>query len=44
MKGNYIKKNKINCSRDYSGEFLLLEEDKDFTFSKFDVKTLTEKY
>lgn len=44
MRGNYIKKNKQICSRDCSGQFQICEEEKDVTFSKLDIKTLTEKY
>ncbi|CAK56327.1 unnamed protein product (macronuclear) [Paramecium tetraurelia] len=44
MKGNHIKKNKQSCSRDHSGQFQLAEEEKDVTFSKLNIKTLTEKF
>ncbi|CAD8057491.1 unnamed protein product [Paramecium sonneborni] len=44
MRGNHIKKNKQICSRDHSGQFQLCEDDKDITFSKLDIKTLTEKF
>ncbi|CAD8131987.1 unnamed protein product [Paramecium octaurelia] len=44
MRGNHIKKNKQMCSRDFSGQFHISEDQKDDNFSKLDIKTLTEKF
>ncbi|CAD8150352.1 unnamed protein product [Paramecium pentaurelia] len=44
LKGNHNKKYKKICNRAHSGQIQLCEEDKDVTFSKLDIKTLTEKF
>ncbi|CAK82122.1 unnamed protein product (macronuclear) [Paramecium tetraurelia] len=44
IKGNFQKQNKQNCNRDHQGQFLLTQESNDISFSKLDIKTLTERF